>query len=279
MNTKNEKPKGHRPLIINPISSSRNFKDGRVDSRDGRTDSRDSTSSLSSIQERIPDFDPETYVITTKPPSVSSHGVRSESSESGHSLSSYSSNEPRAEPRHEEEGTVIIAAESKDAEAPQQVFVPRKMVINVNGKARISEGEKNANAEDSDRMRSSALGSLHEVSTRDGNSVPEYNDVFTDDTKILKKTCESRLEGNEYQAMEAIRSKSGEIETSQLQDITLERMASEEINEVFVHSNEQAMKFEETRSPVQPRIHVKSGENPVFFLCSLYSVVDIWLLV
>ena len=201
MNPKAEKPKGSRSLIIKPKSSSRH-------SKDGRTDSFDSSSSYSSIQERIPDFDPETYVITTKPPSVSSHGRRSDSLESGQSFSSHSSN---TEPRHDDENEHhVIVGGNSPSEVFQKLSKPRKMVINVNGRARLSESE---NAADKQSINTG----------QDMGRMPN------------------------------------EIETAKLKDLTLERIASEEINEVFVQNDEQTP--DEKRIPVQSRIKIESGKK------------------
>jgi len=197
INPKAEKPKGSRSLIIKPKSSSRH-------SKDGRTDSFDSSSSYSSIQERIPDFDPETYVITTKPPSVSSHGRRSDSLESGQSFSSHSSS---TEPRHDDENEHhVIVGGNSPSEVFQQLGKPRKMVINVNGRARLSESEK----------------------------VADKQDIKTGQDNI-------RIPN--------------EVETAKLKDLTLERVASEEINEVFVQNDEQN---DEKRIPIQSRIKIES---------------------
>ena len=175
---RNEKQIGKTPLSINTRSSS-NARSSGPFHKDARTDSYDSTSSFSSIQDRIPDFDPDTYVVKRRAPSTSSHGIRSDSSDSGscHSFSSHASG--GQEPRFDEDtyrietkpsgpdrqniriGNIQSGQQSQmnhsNRESMMQSHVnqpnqpsgilsqmnkPRKMVVNVNGRTRISESSE-----------------------------------------------------------------------------------------------------------------------------------------
>ena len=174
---RNDQQIGKTPLSINTRSSS-NARSSGPFHKDARTDSYDSASSYSSIQERIPDFDPDTYVVKRRAPSMSSHGIRSDSSDSGscHSFSSHASG--GQEPRFDEDTYRIetrpsgpdrqnfrVGNEQSGQQSQMnhnnresmmqshlqpkqpsgilsQMNKPRKMIVNVNGRTRISESSE-----------------------------------------------------------------------------------------------------------------------------------------
>lgn len=174
---RNEKQRGNTALSINTRSSS-NARSSAPFYKDVRTDSYDSSSSYSSIQERIPDFDPDTYVVKRRAPSTSSHGIRSDSSDSGscHSFSSHASGgqEPRfdedtyrieAKPFGLDRQNITIGYDQSGQQSQMghnnresmmqsrvnqpnqsgilsQMNKPRKMVVNVNGRTKISESSE-----------------------------------------------------------------------------------------------------------------------------------------
>lgn len=280
-------------MIIKPKSSVR---------KDGRTDSLDSSSSYSSIQERIPDFDPDTYVITTKPPSVSSRGLRSDSSDSGQSLSSYSSFVEQ--PRYDEESSKSLSknyiAGDKNSGHLHEIDKPRRMIININGKMKGSESEKDARGKDGAKdcetietggMKQGAEdGTMHveysnsailkvKLSNRpareDENSekmpapladlqkmmnMIQNDDVFTDDVEKENVKHAVKYKINSNESELLGREKT---ETSKLRALKLEELNSEEM-EVFTENNEQKMNFGDISSPIQSRIQIKSGKNTFF---------------
>lgn len=279
--SKNEKAKGNRSLIIRPPKSSARSQIAHVN-KDGRNDSFDSTSSYSSIQERIPDFDPDTYVITTKPPSVSSRGLRSDSSDSGQSLSSQSSNIEQLRLGEDVRHCLSKSVEGKCSDQVQQFNSPRKMVINVNGKKKAPE-RRGDNPDRKNRKEEGDAG-IHEEQEKDGFlneenkkrermaplanlegkiDVIDNDDVFaTDEIGIKHGRYEQKEDGNGKVS-------SGDhqervwgscAETSKLKDLKLEAVNSEYINEVMVHNVDQPMMtLDGFAAQTHSKIQVKSG--------------------
>eukprot|EP00795_Rhopilema_esculentum_P013168 gene13168-3966_t len=224
--------------------------------KDQRADSLDSSSSYSSIQERIPDFDPDTYVLTTKPPSVSSHGIRSDSSESAHSHSSRSS--IGQENRFGEETPAAIThlsshvSKSSNGNFGSEIAKPRRMVININGKARVSSASKHEEGTDqgiavlSTGIRDQGLMQLdnsdtnyHENSASinhsghsEENSI--QNDVFVDPVPTINKSGKSIP----LQSGKVDPHAENQVETSTLTDLQLTEINSEQLTEMYVENEE-----------------------------------------
>eukprot|EP00794_Sanderia_malayensis_P016682 gene16682-18376_t len=119
-----------------------------------RSDSYDSTtSSHSSQQDRIPDFDPDTYIVTRKT-SLSSHGLRSASSDSSQSYSSCTSGKETAHNDEEADRSEANVGfeEQRRSHAKSKVTPnaqPKRMVINVNGRTRLSESSEQSSQDKS----------------------------------------------------------------------------------------------------------------------------------
>ena len=251
--------------------------------KDQRADSLDSSSSYSSIQERIPDFDPDTYVLTTKPPSVSSHGIRSDSSESAHSHSSRSS--IGQENRFGEEtpaAAIHLSSVSKSSNGNfgSEIAKPRRMVININGKARASSVSKHEEGTDkgiavlSTGIRDQGMTQLdnsdtnyHAYSAASINNSGHLgensiqNDVLVDPVPKRNKSDKAIS----LQSGKVDLNAENEVETSTLKDLQLTEINSEEGTEMYVENEEPSSMCDyfqrlEEEQHIPREIEFKSGK-------------------
>ena len=168
------------------------------------------------------------------------------------------------------------------------------MVINVNGKAKITKSENNEDDvrqmikyRDDGSMNTGEVrelgghgsgGHRHDLKIEESERVPsplanlqemmdmiQNDDVFTDDMKMQNKEYERKEVESQDKRVKEIESRVQKTETSKLKDLKLEQLNSEEINEVFLQNDEQPMMFEKFSSPVQSRIQVKSGKKNYSF--------------
>ena len=163
-------------------------------------DSFDSSSSQSSQSDRIPDFDPDTYVVKRKSSSISSQGARSDSTDSSHSMTSHvSGHDPRSDRdshRLESRPTQESTRYAEDQfGSSNKMASPRKMVINVNGRSRKSESAERKHSEQSpmdkdaeNDVREPSLKSSEENGCSDGKHCDSSRERLPSKMKITIST-------------------------------------------------------------------------------------------